>query len=652
MPDSIIHNKELTMTEYSSSKPLESGRATLVSVSDLLKMTLTIPPFQRPYDWRAKQVEELILDLQSSSSTSLFLGLVVLVQDTDGAFSIVDGQQRITSLYILLSALGERASAAPKVREEDRDFLRKLTMGPEALAIASPDTLSQHLMKSAAKRMVLCDPSIVESAKRATCIAYVAPQLGGATTLFERINMRGRDVSQFDLVKNRLIGWLPELDRATVSEVQSTISKGYDRLYRILSPRAPQQSLDPIEYDVDRLLRVHWILYTSMAFSSSDRVIDSLEKERADIEKESVANGDYSRRLKEYIQKYIDSLTEVALKWMLIQDPAMIPKEASVEFGRALFEFSRLDRFAELEPMIVAVALRYGMTQESGMFVRLCTISSLRDIFAKRRGNRGRSPKWTIARGIYQKKLVDALGRPIVDLKSLANHFFWKTFTWWDVKECTTLNPGDETTEAECSRPALGSSNFYNSFRLTAHYLFWEYELALSPKRKEVHGSKNVQAKQFLDEQFWKTFRSRWDIEHIFPRTPDHEGAKKNEMLTKLKAHEKKMNPWLNHLGNLTIVPLGENRGLLSNSDFEEKRGAMLDRGEVQFNELLTKSDYIGKKMDGPFWGPNNCRKRSEHLTAFADWRWGTKAVQALGVRKFDSSVDFESEQSDDQDED
>lgn len=102
------------------------------------------------------------------------------------------------------------------------------------------------------------------------------------------------------------------------------------------------------------------------------------------------------------------------------------------------------------------------------------------------------------------------------------------------------------------------------------------------------------------------------------------------------------MQPWLNHIGNLSVVPKGENRGLLSNSDFNKKRDAMLDRGEVRFNELLRDSQYIGNRVDGPFWGSNNCKKRFAHLLKFSDVRWGTAAIRALGVSNFDKRVNFE----------
>ena len=71
----------------------------------------TIPIFQRRYNWTKKQCEQLFDDMlmigQSSDATH-FLGSVVHLSDTYKViptYRIIDGQQRLTTLILLLSAL-------------------------------------------------------------------------------------------------------------------------------------------------------------------------------------------------------------------------------------------------------------------------------------------------------------------------------------------------------------------------------------------------------------------------------------------------------------------------------------------------------------------------------------------------------------------
>lgn len=76
-----------------------------------------IPYYQRPYEWDKTHIENLVNDFitnrTNSSSEDYFIGATVLVTN-DGKIEIVDGQQRITTLYLmyLLSFLVHRSLVA------------------------------------------------------------------------------------------------------------------------------------------------------------------------------------------------------------------------------------------------------------------------------------------------------------------------------------------------------------------------------------------------------------------------------------------------------------------------------------------------------------------------------------------------------------
>jgi uncharacterized protein with ParB-like and HNH nuclease domain len=87
------------------------------SVSELLKTGRTkpfiIPEYQRPYDWTSEQIETLFEDIWEFATTigglnqnsSYFLGSIVSFENEDAQQEIIDGQQRITSLFLLLRAI-------------------------------------------------------------------------------------------------------------------------------------------------------------------------------------------------------------------------------------------------------------------------------------------------------------------------------------------------------------------------------------------------------------------------------------------------------------------------------------------------------------------------------------------------------------------
>jgi uncharacterized protein with ParB-like and HNH nuclease domain len=73
---------------------------------------LVIPMFQRPYSWRHEQIQEFFNDLKpllSNSNLTHFFGLVVLVKDDgNGVFEVIDGQQRLSTLSITLAILRDK----------------------------------------------------------------------------------------------------------------------------------------------------------------------------------------------------------------------------------------------------------------------------------------------------------------------------------------------------------------------------------------------------------------------------------------------------------------------------------------------------------------------------------------------------------------
>lgn len=95
-----------------------------------------IPEYQRPYAWTDEQVETLFEDLWEFTATSggteregsYFLGSVVSYENEDGEQEIIDGQQRITSLFLLLRAIYTKLVATPASERtaEANNFIEKI----------------------------------------------------------------------------------------------------------------------------------------------------------------------------------------------------------------------------------------------------------------------------------------------------------------------------------------------------------------------------------------------------------------------------------------------------------------------------------------------------------------------------------------------
>jgi hypothetical protein len=73
---------------------------------------LKVPPYQRSFSWTTKEVDELVFDLIEAfeSQQIYFLGAMVVIQNRQrGPQDVVDGQQRLTTLTMMLAVLRDLA---------------------------------------------------------------------------------------------------------------------------------------------------------------------------------------------------------------------------------------------------------------------------------------------------------------------------------------------------------------------------------------------------------------------------------------------------------------------------------------------------------------------------------------------------------------
>ena len=80
-----------------------------------------IPEYQRPYAWTDEQIQTLFEDLaeytENNNESTYFLGTIVSYENGSGEQEIIDGQQRITSLFLLLRALYSKLNSMTETKE-------------------------------------------------------------------------------------------------------------------------------------------------------------------------------------------------------------------------------------------------------------------------------------------------------------------------------------------------------------------------------------------------------------------------------------------------------------------------------------------------------------------------------------------------------
>ena len=103
------------------------------SIKELLmtgiKEKFLIPEYQRPYAWTDEQVITLFDDLKeytnNQNESSYFLGCIVSFTNENKEQEIIDGQQRITTLLLLLRAIHKKLQKMSDSKEKE-NFIRQI----------------------------------------------------------------------------------------------------------------------------------------------------------------------------------------------------------------------------------------------------------------------------------------------------------------------------------------------------------------------------------------------------------------------------------------------------------------------------------------------------------------------------------------------
>ena len=93
-----------------------------------------IPEYQRPYAWGCDEVQTLFDDLWdfttseggTEGNSTYFLGTIVSYENKHGEQEIIDGQQRITSLFLLLRAIYTSLQRIPDKSKEAKNFISQI----------------------------------------------------------------------------------------------------------------------------------------------------------------------------------------------------------------------------------------------------------------------------------------------------------------------------------------------------------------------------------------------------------------------------------------------------------------------------------------------------------------------------------------------
>lgn len=172
---------------------------TILRIEELLQNELTIPNYQRAYKWTKKSVEIFLNDIREYSvrkKTEYRLGTLIIheeghINETESSlWNVVDGQQRLTTLYLTLHSLG---STNFKLR-----FSKIHTETKNNIQI-NYDFIHDWIKRLGNKEAREFKDALLTKCQFAMIKVY---SLSSAFQLFDSQNTRGKELLPEDLLKS------------------------------------------------------------------------------------------------------------------------------------------------------------------------------------------------------------------------------------------------------------------------------------------------------------------------------------------------------------------------------------------------------------------------------------------------------------------
>jgi Protein of unknown function DUF262/Protein of unknown function (DUF1524) len=609
----------------------------VLNVEELFSGRLfVVPDYQRGYSWEQRQWNEFLEDIEMlPEHKDHFTGTVVLHETTSGSppideagkrysyFNIVDGQQRLTTIVLLLNAIRYEIQAFSRlatltsgvansylfVNDLNGERIHKLTLnrdcqtffvnniladppGPEGPVIASHQRLrdaKRHFRTYLTRRRSAAssdDPAwLVQLHDKVThrlrLSLYIVDEASDVGVIFEVMNNRGKPLSELEKVKNYLLYVGSKLNLAP-----HTLADNVNQTWTNVFERLMAGDLSSSKEE-DQLLRMHWLMaydYRSRNFEGSNSIKARFRlRDYQDQHKELLAQ----------LQRYSKTLDQATVAYSDIMNPrrteafSVFTSTPSLrnEIIVASEKLERINVVATFLPLLMAMRLRFPEEGQKYLeVVRLCEVFAFRVYrLLQRRADAGQKTIFRVANELFadavpfeeaMRQLRSAL------LGYCSNHSLAERFQLREQDNNWYIWPG-------------------------LKYLLYEYEEHLA-RHHTVQLPWHAVAKRPAEQT----------IEHILPQSP-------SDPYWTARFDEEALRCFQHDIGNLCLTVDNSEYG---NRPFPEKKGRAGSGAACYSNSNLFQERELAAVDD---WTVDSIKNRREKLVQWAIARWHVDETDA-----------------------
>jgi len=155
--------------------------------------------YQRAYSWKKQDIEKLISDINCKEGH--YLGNIVVKKNND-KFIVIDGQQRLTTIYIIFMALREKPFELDyEIDSGDGEKLKNFDINEHRY-------INQQILEAinfVKNNKTLCEISFKEKLNSAIFTMTIIPENIKATEYFELVNTKSIQLENHQVLKARFL---------------------------------------------------------------------------------------------------------------------------------------------------------------------------------------------------------------------------------------------------------------------------------------------------------------------------------------------------------------------------------------------------------------------------------------------------------------
>lgn len=583
----------------------------LVTLEDIFKddKYYRIPEYQRGYAWDANkefiQLWNDILSLYHSNNATRkhYTGMITLDKIVDfdakneglvdtNSYYIVDGQQRITSLVIIIKAIldfakdnnilsivndesnsniltgkynikrfGYSNSRSDKANEffVKRIYENNLNLTLNNQYFINIDNAANFVSKELNRYNDDDIASILNIVKNRLVFNqyFVTPEFDVRVT-FETMNNRGKPLTNLEILKNRLMYLTTFLTNKNQSlQLLNKINYVWKNIYDNLNFK--DFSLSDDEY-----LKAHWSIYHNLKKTKGDSYINDILNHEFSISNGTFYNFCSERKYDEaynFINNYIESLDFYSLYWKSVNWPD------SIEFFIQSNELDCLKRLSRMslnlyikDVIMVVLASKLNNTDKIQFYKKLENFYFINKYISQEVSDM--SFLVTYAKNLANSQNIQKDYKNLIEILS-AHKLAIKSSRINDIiyKFASKIN---------------NHSNYYYDWNGLKYFLY------------EYNDSLNISNAAKIE---WYKLNSI-SIEHVLPQTPTSiywQTSFKDILGT---ADERKV---INSLGNLLLLSCGAENSALKNYSFPVKKDVSIESRKFAYNSGSRSAREVGE---------------------------------------------------------